>query len=165
MIRLGITWRWKQQPKEFTQEGKEMWKLRFVLALVMVIGLMFGATVSFAQHPMSGCGTGSCGSVRSMGNGSMVMNGNTMMRPHIFIPKTVMQPYEYQGTVIQQRDYRTPVRDMIFGRAVQKDVYAPSQQASTASVAPSVNVSVANLPSGTVRPVTGNVVVIQQVIR
>lgn len=117
------------------------------------------------QPTMSGCETGQC----SMSAGSM--GGTAMMRPQLLVPQTTYQPYQYQGTVVQRRDYRTPVRDALFGSAVQQDIYAPVQQANTPSVAqsaapgPGVTVSVANLPSGEARPLAGNVVVIQRVIR
>ena len=45
----------------------------------------------------------------------------------IYVPRTVYQPYQYRGTQVQPKTYRTPLRNLFFGRQRLYHWYAPGQ--------------------------------------
>ena len=46
----------------------------------------------------------------------------------IMRPQIQWQPYQYQGSAYYQKQYRTPLRNLLFGRGVLVHRYAPLQQ-------------------------------------
>jgi hypothetical protein len=47
--------------------------------------------------------------------------------PMIYVPQVYYQPYQYNRTEVYRREYRTPLRDLLFGKYRQIDYYRPVQ--------------------------------------
>lgn len=48
------------------------------------------------------------------------------MPQRLYVPQVQMIPYDYQRTEVTRRLYRTPFRDLLFGRYKIYDYYAPA---------------------------------------
>ena len=47
--------------------------------------------------------------------------------PMIYVPQVQMIPYQYDRTEVYRREYRTPLRDALFGRYRAYNFYSPVQ--------------------------------------
>ena len=43
----------------------------------------------------------------------------------VYVPQVQAVPYQYQRTEVYRQDYRTPLRDLLFGRYRAYDFYSP----------------------------------------
>ena len=47
--------------------------------------------------------------------------------PVLYMPRVTWQPYQLQSSVYHPREYRTPLRNLLFGRGYMQNIYAPVQ--------------------------------------
>lgn len=92
-------------------------RFAFSIAALLVAG------TCFAQGPQLICQDGRCWQA------PVILQQAVIAAPQqIYVPQVTYQPYQLQSTQVQERVYRTPLRNLLFGKYRVQHQYAPVQQ-------------------------------------